>query len=85
VPAVLCRVETPAPLSEIQKGDTADSPTPQGLTKCGSKIWRYALCRWRQSAVVLEGKLFVTYAVQDDSAHDDVAGMSHGIVNTFDF
>jgi uncharacterized protein (TIGR03118 family) len=29
-------------------------------------------------------KLVVTYAVQDAAAHDDVAGMSHGIVNTFD-
>lgn len=37
------------------------------------------------NVVVLEGKLFVTYAVQDESSHDDVAGMSHGIVNTFDF
>jgi uncharacterized protein (TIGR03118 family) len=31
------------------------------------------------------GKLFVTYAVQDEDAEDDVAGMGHGIVNTFDF
>jgi uncharacterized protein (TIGR03118 family) len=30
------------------------------------------------------GKLVVTYAVQDSAKHDDVAGMSHGIVNTFD-
>jgi uncharacterized protein (TIGR03118 family) len=30
------------------------------------------------------GKLIVTYAVQDSAKHDDVAGMSHGIVNTFD-
>jgi uncharacterized protein (TIGR03118 family) len=29
-------------------------------------------------------KLVVTYAVQDKAKHDDVAGMSHGIVNTFD-
>jgi uncharacterized protein (TIGR03118 family) len=36
------------------------------------------------NVVVLAGKLFVTYAVQDESAHDDVAGMGHGIVNTFD-
>jgi uncharacterized protein (TIGR03118 family) len=28
--------------------------------------------------------LVVTYAVQDSAKHDDVAGMSHGIVNTFD-
>jgi len=34
--------------------------------------------------VLLAGKLFVTYAVQDEDAEDDVAGMSHGIVNTFD-
>jgi uncharacterized protein (TIGR03118 family) len=34
--------------------------------------------------VLLSGKLFVTYAVQDDAGHDDVAGMGHGIVNTFD-
>jgi uncharacterized protein (TIGR03118 family) len=30
------------------------------------------------------GKLVVTYAVQNSAKHDDVAGMSHGIVNTFD-
>jgi len=29
-------------------------------------------------------ELVVTYAVQDAAKHDDVAGMSHGIVNTFD-
>jgi uncharacterized protein (TIGR03118 family) len=29
-------------------------------------------------------KLVVTYAVQNAAKHDDVAGMSHGIVNTFD-
>jgi uncharacterized protein (TIGR03118 family) len=36
------------------------------------------------NVVLLAGKLFVTYAVQDEDAEDDVAGMSHGIVNTFD-
>ena len=36
------------------------------------------------NVVPIDGKLFVTYAVQDDDAKDDVAGMSHGIVNTFD-
>ena len=30
------------------------------------------------------GKLVVTYAVQDADKHDDVAGMSHGIVDSFD-
>jgi uncharacterized protein (TIGR03118 family) len=30
-------------------------------------------------------KLFVTYAVQDAAKHDDVAGESHGIVDTYDF
>jgi uncharacterized protein (TIGR03118 family) len=35
--------------------------------------------------VVLSGnRLFVTYAVQDAEKHDDVAGESHGIVDTFD-
>ena len=33
--------------------------------------------------VLLGGKLFVTYAVQDADAHDDVAGQGHGIVDTF--
>ena len=28
-------------------------------------------------------RVFVTYAVQDADKHDDVAGQSHGIVNTF--
>jgi uncharacterized protein (TIGR03118 family) len=30
------------------------------------------------------GRLVVTFAVQDAAKHDDVAGMSHGIVDTFD-
>jgi uncharacterized protein (TIGR03118 family) len=34
--------------------------------------------------VPIGGKLVVTYAVQDAKKHDDVAGMSHGIVNLFD-
>jgi uncharacterized protein (TIGR03118 family) len=34
--------------------------------------------------VLVGGKLVVTYAVQDAAKHDDDAGMSHGIVNTFD-
>jgi uncharacterized protein (TIGR03118 family) len=34
--------------------------------------------------VPVSGKLVVTYAVQNAAKHDDVAGMSHGIVNTFD-
>jgi uncharacterized protein (TIGR03118 family) len=36
------------------------------------------------NVVLVGGKLFVTYAVQDADAKDDVAGMSHGIVDTFD-
>jgi len=32
---------------------------------------------------VLNGKLFVTYAVQDEAKHDDLAGMSHGVVDIF--
>jgi uncharacterized protein (TIGR03118 family) len=34
--------------------------------------------------VLINGTLFVTYAVQDDNAEDDVAGVSHGIVDKFD-
>ena len=34
--------------------------------------------------VPINGQLFVTYAVQDDARHDDVAGQGHGIVNVFD-
>ena len=34
--------------------------------------------------VLFGGKLFVTYAVQDAAKHDDVAGMSHGIIDVFD-
>ncbi len=30
-----------------------------------------------------ETQIFVTYAQQDDAAHDDVAGQSHGIVSRF--
>jgi uncharacterized protein (TIGR03118 family) len=33
--------------------------------------------------VVLNGKVFVTYAVQNAEAHDDVAGQGHGIVDVF--
>jgi uncharacterized protein (TIGR03118 family) len=33
--------------------------------------------------VPVGGRLFVTYAVQDADAHDDVAGQGHGIVDTF--
>jgi uncharacterized protein (TIGR03118 family) len=35
--------------------------------------------------VPIAGKLVVTFAVQDAARHDDVAGESHGIVDTFDF
>jgi uncharacterized protein (TIGR03118 family) len=37
------------------------------------------------NVVVIGNKLFVTYAVQDQDKKDDVRGMSHGIVDTFDF
>jgi uncharacterized protein (TIGR03118 family) len=33
---------------------------------------------------LIQDKLFVTFAVQDHAKHDDVAGESHGIVDTFD-
>ena len=36
------------------------------------------------NAVRVGNRLFVTYAVQSDDKVDDVAGQSHGIVNTFD-
>ena len=32
---------------------------------------------------VLDGKLFVTFAQQDASRHDDVAGAGHGFVDEF--
>jgi uncharacterized protein (TIGR03118 family) len=32
----------------------------------------------------LGGKLYVTYALQDGSKHDDVAGLGHGFVSVFD-
>jgi len=32
----------------------------------------------------LGGRLFVTYAMQDAAAHDDVAGQGHGFVDVFD-
>jgi uncharacterized protein (TIGR03118 family) len=35
--------------------------------------------------VPIGDRLFVTYAVQDADAHDDVAGQSHGIVDTYSF
>jgi uncharacterized protein (TIGR03118 family) len=33
---------------------------------------------------VLDGKLYVTFALQDGAKHDDVAGAGHGFVDTFD-
>jgi uncharacterized protein (TIGR03118 family) len=36
------------------------------------------------SGLASAAKFVVTYAVQNAQKHDDVAGMSHGIVNTFD-
>ena len=33
---------------------------------------------------VLDGKLFVTFALQDDTKHDDVAGPGNGFVDEFD-
>jgi len=36
------------------------------------------------NVVLIGSKLFVTYAVQDEDKMDDVRGMSHGIVDTFD-
>jgi uncharacterized protein (TIGR03118 family) len=36
------------------------------------------------SGMASAARFVVTYAVQDAAKHDDVAGMSHGIVNTFD-
>ena len=35
-------------------------------------------------ARVLNGKLYVTFALQDADAHDDVAGPGHGFVDIFD-
>src|SRR5258708_19614116 len=33
---------------------------------------------------MLNGKLYVTYALQDATGHDDVAGAGNGFVSTFD-
>jgi uncharacterized protein (TIGR03118 family) len=33
---------------------------------------------------LLDGKLYLTYALQDANKHDDVAGPGHGFVNVFD-
>ena len=35
-------------------------------------------------ARVLNGKLYVTFALQDGAEHDDVAGLGNGFVDTFD-
>jgi uncharacterized protein (TIGR03118 family) len=35
-------------------------------------------------AAVLDGKLYVTFALQDSAKHDDMAGAGHGFVDTFD-
>src|ERR1700719_1483254 len=42
VPAVLYSDDFPAPLSDTQKEEVADSPTPHGLTRFGSK--NFATC-----------------------------------------
>src|SRR5262249_30188689 len=34
---------------------------------------------------VLNGKIYVTYALQDAAKHDDVAGRGHGFVDVFNF
>ena len=34
-------------------------------------------------AAVLDGKLYVTFALQDSAKHDDVAGLGNGFVDTF--
>jgi len=36
------------------------------------------------NVAVIDGAVFVTYAVQDAAKHDDVAGQGHGIVNVFE-
>jgi len=36
------------------------------------------------NVTVLNGAVFVTYAVQDAAKHDDVAGQGHGIVDVFE-
>jgi uncharacterized protein (TIGR03118 family) len=36
------------------------------------------------NVAVLNGAVFVTYAVQDAAKHDDVAGQGHGIVDVFE-
>jgi uncharacterized protein (TIGR03118 family) len=36
------------------------------------------------NVVLINGELFVTFAVQNAEKHDDVAGQSHGIVDVFD-
>ena len=36
------------------------------------------------NVMALSDVLLVTYAMQDDAAHDDVAGAGHGYVNVFD-
>jgi uncharacterized protein (TIGR03118 family) len=35
-------------------------------------------------AAVLDGKLYVTFALQDSAKHDDMAGAGNGFVDTFD-
>ncbi len=36
------------------------------------------------NVAVINNKLYVSYAKQDDAAHDDVAGHGHGIIDVFD-
>ena len=36
------------------------------------------------NVAVIDGAVFVTYAVQDAAKHDDVAGQGHGIVDVFE-
>src|ERR1700719_1198969 len=51
VPVVSYRVDTPALLSEIQKGEVGDSPIPQGFTRFGSKNWAIWVTPWLSTRV----------------------------------
>jgi len=56
--------------TRVNRGAFADPNLPRGYAPF--------------NIVHIGDKLVVTYALQDAEKHDDVAGMSHGIVNTFD-
>src|SRR6185437_2037056 len=64
VPAVLCSVAAPAPLSDTQKGEPVDSPTPQGFRRIASVLTAV----WTTPLASISGFLLATRSVSTKPA-----------------